>query len=76
MYTVHVLCMYKHTVANELYHVFKVASWIDEPLSSVASKLEHTAQSFSDVISDKITAVHTCALYTCAQTASGALLWW
>ncbi|XP_031552973.1 E3 ubiquitin-protein ligase UBR5-like isoform X3 [Actinia tenebrosa] len=62
--------------ASALTETGKVASWIDETLASVAGKLEHTAQNFNEVTTEKITAIHTCSLYTCAQTATGALLWW
>lgn len=54
----------------------QVATWIDETLSSIASKLEHSAQSFSEFSVDKVVSVHTCSLYTCAQMSSGALYWW
>ncbi|KAK3087035.1 hypothetical protein FSP39_000732 [Pinctada imbricata] len=54
----------------------KVATWVDETLNSVASKLEQAAQSFTEFQTDKIVSLHTCSLYTCARLESGALYWW
>jgi len=54
----------------------QVATWVDETLSSIASKLEHSAQSFAEFSGDKVVFIHTCSLYTCAQMSSGALYWW
>lgn len=54
----------------------KVATWLDELLGPVASRLEHPAQAFSEFILDKIISLHTCALYTVAKLESGALYWW
>ncbi|XP_072269341.1 E3 ubiquitin-protein ligase UBR5 [Pyxicephalus adspersus] len=60
------------TVATESN---KVATWVDETLSSVASKLEHTAQVFPELQGEKIVSLHCCALYTCAQLENN-LYWW
>lgn len=54
----------------------KVATWLDDTLSSVSSKLEHPAQLFSEFSTDHVAALHVCPLYTCAQLESGALYWW
>ncbi|KAK9872968.1 hypothetical protein WA026_020316 [Henosepilachna vigintioctopunctata] len=54
----------------------KVATWLDETLTSASSKLEHCAQSFSEFQNDKILSLHTCTLYTVARCESGALYWW
>lgn len=54
----------------------QVASWLDEVLSCVSSKLEHPAQVFAEFQTDRIAALHVCPLYTCAQLESGALYWW
>lgn len=54
----------------------KVATWVDDTLNSVASKLEHPAQTFPEFQSDKIVSLHTCSLYTCARLESSALYWW
>ena len=54
----------------------KVATWIDDTLTIVAQKLEHSAQSFPEFQSDKIASLHTCSLFTCARLESGALYWW
>ncbi|KAL0598967.1 E3 ubiquitin-protein ligase UBR5 [Plecturocebus cupreus] len=53
----------------------KVATWVDETLSSVASKLEHTAQTYSELQGERIVSLHCCALYTCAQLEN-SLYWW
>ncbi|XP_020295718.1 E3 ubiquitin-protein ligase UBR5 isoform X3 [Pseudomyrmex gracilis] len=54
----------------------KVATWLDELLSHVASRLEHPAQAFTEFTLDKIVSLHTCALYTVARLESGTLYWW
>ncbi|XP_033727140.1 E3 ubiquitin-protein ligase UBR5-like isoform X1 [Pecten maximus] len=54
----------------------KVATWVDETLNTVSSKLEHVAQTFPEFTTDKIVSLHTCSLYTCARLESGALYWW
>ncbi|XP_074657055.1 E3 ubiquitin-protein ligase UBR5-like [Tubulanus polymorphus] len=54
----------------------KVATWMDESLTTVAAKLEHAAQSFPEFQCDAIKSLHTCSLYTCARLESGALYWW
>ncbi|XP_060590431.1 E3 ubiquitin-protein ligase UBR5-like [Ruditapes philippinarum] len=54
----------------------KVATWVDDTLNMVASKLEHSAQTFQEFLTDKIASLHTCSLYTCARLESGALYWW
>ncbi|XP_068706016.1 E3 ubiquitin-protein ligase UBR5-like [Montipora foliosa] len=62
--------------ASALTESGKVATWMDETLTSIASKLEHSAQGFAEFSGDKVVSVHTCSLYTCAQMSSGALYWW
>ncbi|OXU30332.1 hypothetical protein TSAR_012971 [Trichomalopsis sarcophagae] len=54
----------------------KVATWLDELLGHVASRLEHPAQAFTEFTLDKIVSLHTCGLYTVARLESGALYWW
>ncbi|XP_014208162.1 E3 ubiquitin-protein ligase UBR5 isoform X2 [Copidosoma floridanum] len=54
----------------------KVATWLDELLGHVASKLEHPAQAFTEFTLDKIVSLYTCSLYTVARLESGALYWW
>uniref|UniRef100_A0A8C1B416 Ubiquitin protein ligase E3 component n-recognin 5 n=1 Tax=Cyprinus carpio carpio TaxID=630221 RepID=A0A8C1B416_CYPCA len=60
------------TVATESN---KVATWVDETLSTVAAKLEHGAQMFPELQGERIISLHCCALYTCAQLES-SLYWW
>uniref|UniRef100_A0AAY3ZX24 E3 ubiquitin-protein ligase UBR5 n=1 Tax=Denticeps clupeoides TaxID=299321 RepID=A0AAY3ZX24_9TELE len=60
------------TVATESN---KVATWVDETLSTVASKLEHGTQTFPELQGERIVSLHCCALYTCAQLES-SLYWW
>ncbi|XP_039593138.1 E3 ubiquitin-protein ligase UBR5 isoform X3 [Polypterus senegalus] len=60
------------TVATESN---KVATWVDDTLSSVASKLEHGTQTFSELQGERIVSLHCCALYTCAQLEN-SLYWW
>lgn len=54
----------------------KVVTWVDETLNSVASKLEHPAQTFTEFQSEKIVSLHTCWMFTCARMESGSLYWW
>lgn len=55
----------------------KVATWVDETISIVGTKLEHSAQSFPEFQRcDRITQLHTCSLYTCVRLDSGSLYWW
>ncbi|KAI7806113.1 putative E3 ubiquitin-protein ligase UBR5 [Triplophysa rosa] len=60
------------TVATESN---KVATWVDETLSTVAAKLEHGAQMFPELQGERIVSLHCCALYTCAQLEN-SLYWW
>ncbi|XP_051575076.1 E3 ubiquitin-protein ligase UBR5 isoform X6 [Myxocyprinus asiaticus] len=60
------------TVATESN---KVATWMDETLSTVAAKLEHGAQTFPELQGERIVSLHCCALYTCVQLES-SLYWW
>uniref|UniRef100_H3D6Z1 E3 ubiquitin-protein ligase UBR5 n=1 Tax=Tetraodon nigroviridis TaxID=99883 RepID=H3D6Z1_TETNG len=60
------------TVATETN---KVATWVDETLSSMASKLEHSAQAFPELQGERMVSLHCCAFYTCAQLDNG-LYWW
>ncbi|KAI0232893.1 E3 ubiquitin-protein ligase UBR5 [Lamellibrachia satsuma] len=53
-----------------------VATWVDEVLSNVSAKLDHSAQSVPEFHTDKVVSLHTCTLYTCARLESGALYWW
>lgn len=55
----------------------KVATFLDEVLSSCASsKLEQTAQQYTEFQQDRVISLHTCELYTVARLESGALYWW
>ncbi|XP_058868618.1 E3 ubiquitin-protein ligase UBR5 isoform X1 [Acipenser ruthenus] len=53
----------------------KVATWVDDTLSTVASKLEHSTQTFPELQGERIVSLHCCALYTCAQLEN-CLYWW
>lgn len=61
---------------NLWYFILQVATWVDETLSSVASKLEHTAQTYSELQGERIVSLHCCALYTCAQLENNLYWWW
>lgn len=54
----------------------RVATWLDETLADVATKLEQPAQSFPELQNERIVSLHTCQLYTCAWCESGSLFWW
>uniref|UniRef100_UPI00358E0F24 E3 ubiquitin-protein ligase UBR5-like isoform X5 n=1 Tax=Myxine glutinosa TaxID=7769 RepID=UPI00358E0F24 len=54
----------------------KVATWMDESLSPVVSKLEHSAQLFPELQGEHVAALHCCTLYTCVRLDNGQLFWW
>jgi len=54
----------------------QVATFVDESLSSVSMKMEHSAQQFAEFQSEKICLLRVCWLFTCAQMESGSLYWW
>ncbi|XP_071962133.1 E3 ubiquitin-protein ligase UBR5-like [Antedon mediterranea] len=54
----------------------KVATWVDDTLSVIASRLEHPLQNFPEFSGDKIRSIHTCCLFTCAWLESGSVYWW
>ncbi|XP_052085872.1 E3 ubiquitin-protein ligase UBR5-like isoform X2 [Mytilus californianus] len=66
-------CNVRASVFTETH---RVATWVDETLNKVASKLEHAVQTFPEFLTDKIVSLHTCSLYTCARLESGGLYWW
>lgn len=54
----------------------KVATWFDESISHVCSKLEHPATLYPEFANDKIISLHTCVLYTAVRLESGSIYWW
>ncbi|GFO10305.1 E3 ubiquitin-protein ligase ubr5 [Plakobranchus ocellatus] len=62
--------------ASVLTESGKIATWLDESLSSVSGKLEQQAMQFAEFSSDSVASLHVCSLYTCARLESGALYWW
>ena len=54
----------------------RVATWMDEKVSHVCGKLEHTAVTFPELGGEKIVSLHTCVLYTCVRTETGHVYWW
>ena len=57
----------------------KVATWMDESVSHVCSKLEHAATNFSNEFqqNDRIASLHTCVLYTAVRLeTTGHVYWW
>lgn len=55
----------------------KVATWVDDAIQPVASKLEHPTQSFPEFSSrDRIAALYCCSLYSCVRLESGHIYWW
>lgn len=55
----------------------KVATWIDDTISIVGGKLEHSAQNYPEFQrGDKISQLQTCSLYTCIRLESGSMYWW
>ncbi|GIX75673.1 hypothetical protein CDAR_406353 [Caerostris darwini] len=66
-------CSIRATVVTESG---KCATWLDESLSAVSSKLEHSAQVFSEFQLEKITSLYVCSLFSCVRLESGAIYWW
>uniref|UniRef100_A0A0K2U4A3 E3 ubiquitin-protein ligase UBR5 n=1 Tax=Lepeophtheirus salmonis TaxID=72036 RepID=A0A0K2U4A3_LEPSM len=54
----------------------KVATFMDESVAHVCSKLEQPAYYHSEFHNEKIISLHTCILYTVVRMESGALYWW
>ena len=55
----------------------KVATWYDESVSHVCSKLEHPATFYQEFANDKVVSLHTCVLYTAVRLEnSGQIFWW
>ncbi|KAI1289573.1 E3 ubiquitin-protein ligase UBR5 [Halotydeus destructor] len=56
----------------------KVATWVDESIYPVASRLEHPAHLYPELAAngDRVHSLHVCTLYTCLRLDSGALYWW
>ncbi|CAG7834599.1 unnamed protein product [Allacma fusca] len=55
----------------------KVATWVDESIAHVASRLEHSTQVFQDSFQNqKVVQLIVCNLYTLARTESNSLYWW
>ena len=55
----------------------KVATWMDDAIQPVASKLEHPTQSFPEFSSrDRIASLYCCSLYSCVRLESGHIYWW
>lgn len=56
--------------------VVQVATWVDDTLSSMASKLEHSAQAFPELQGERMVSLQCCALYTCVQLENSLYWWW
>lgn len=54
----------------------RVATWMDEQLGYLGSKLEHVSTAFNEFNIDPITTVHVCSLYTAVRTESNNIYWW
>ncbi|GBL96595.1 E3 ubiquitin-protein ligase UBR5 [Araneus ventricosus] len=66
-------CSIRATVVTESG---KCATWLDESLAAVSSKLEHPAQVFPEFQQEKITSLYVCSLFSCVRLESGAIYWW
>ena len=53
-----------------------MATWMDEKVSHVCGKLEHTAIIFPELGGERIQSLHTCVLYTVVRTDAGSVYWW
>ncbi|XP_071034360.1 E3 ubiquitin-protein ligase UBR5 isoform X5 [Parasteatoda tepidariorum] len=66
-------CSVRATVVTESG---KCATWLDDSLSLISSKLDHSAQVFPEFQLEKIVSLHVCSLYSCVCLESGAIYWW
>ncbi|XP_074597147.1 E3 ubiquitin-protein ligase hyd isoform X2 [Brevipalpus obovatus] len=64
--------------ASALTEAMKLATWMDEVVLPVASKLEQPAQTFYQEFQhgDRIVSLHVCSLYSCVRLESGSIYWW
>jgi len=63
--------------ATALTESMKLATWVDETIALVASKLEHAATLFPEFQrGEKIVSLHTCSLYSCCRLDNGSIYWW
>uniref|UniRef100_A0A1I8HVS9 WD_REPEATS_REGION domain-containing protein n=1 Tax=Macrostomum lignano TaxID=282301 RepID=A0A1I8HVS9_9PLAT len=54
----------------------RVATFMDEALAPVASRLEHPAHLFPDFQTDRVVSIYCSSLLTAAKCASGDIYWW
>ncbi|KAL9891475.1 E3 ubiquitin-protein ligase hyd isoform X1 [Glossina fuscipes] len=54
----------------------RVATWMDEQLGYIGTKLEHASILFSEFIMDPIASVNVCSLYTAVRTENNNVYWW
>ena len=55
----------------------KIATWMDESIAHVSSRLEHGTGTFSDTFQgQKLTQLYVCNLYSLVRTDSNSLYWW
>ena len=63
--------------ASVLTESQKVATWMDETVSSMAGKLEHAAISLMEGgMEQRVYSLHVCSLFTCARLENGSIFWW
>lgn len=64
--------------ASALTESMKLATWMDEIILPVASKLEQPAHAFypNYQYGDPIVSLHVCSLYSCVRLKSGSVHWW
>lgn len=67
-------CCYEKTIL--LMDSGKIATFVDDTLIPVASKLEQPAFSFAEFQGDKVVTVSTSSLFSCAWLESGHIYWW
>lgn len=54
----------------------QVATWLDQCVSSVSSRLEHPATAFPELAGEGISQLLVCELFTAVSTDSGKIFWW
>lgn len=54
----------------------QVATWLDRSVHAVSGRLEHKAQSFSELAGETVSQLHVCELFSVVSTESGKLFWW
>ncbi|XP_067616130.1 E3 ubiquitin-protein ligase hyd isoform X2 [Eurosta solidaginis] len=54
----------------------RVATWMDDQLGYLGSKLEHSTIMFTEFVMDPIVSINVCTIYTAVRTENDNVYWW